>query len=111
VLPDQAGDLIVVQTLGGTHILLKPVRLPDPLAPDTAARRAGITSPVADTAARIIQLTDTHDLVLVEGDGGLLVRLDGDGATGHLPLEDFRAAASGWLVNEHTSATPTNQPP
>ncbi len=195
VLPGQPGDLTVVQTLGGAHTLLEPVRLPDPLAPDTAARRADIPlPPIADTAARIIDLTDTHDLVLVEGAGGLLVRLDGDGATladlttalqtasanpeiivvvtaglgtlnateltvealnarglhptglvigswptqpglaehcnlqdlprtgvpligrvpagaGDLPPEDFRAAATSWLVNVHTTATPTNQPP
>jgi dethiobiotin synthetase len=82
LLPDQPGDLAVVQSLGGAHTLLEPVRLPDPLAPDTAARRAGIAlPPIADTAAQIVDLADTHDLVLVEGAGGLLVRLDSTGAT------------------------------
>ena len=58
------------------------VRLPDPLAPDTAARvaRVGIPS-VAEHAAYVAQLARRGDLdlVLVEGAGGLLVRLDTDG--------------------------------
>lgn len=80
--PGEPGDLAVVQALGGAATVLEPVRLPEPLAPDTAARRAGVALPsVADTAARIGQLTVDHDVVLVEGAGGLLVRLDGDGGT------------------------------
>ena len=80
--PGEPGDLAVVQALGGAATVLEPVRLPEPLAPDTAARRAGVALPsVADTAARIGQLTLDHDVVLVEGAGGLLVRLDGDGGT------------------------------
>ncbi len=56
--------------------------LDEPLAPDTAARRAGVTiPPVSEHADRIRELADSHDLVLVEGAGGLLVRLDTDGGT------------------------------
>lgn len=56
--------------------------LDDPLAPDTAARRQGIRiPPVAEYADRIRVLTEFHDTVLVEGAGGLLVRLDSDGGT------------------------------
>jgi dethiobiotin synthetase len=55
-------------------------RYPEPLAPATAARRAG-APPVtpqeaADAAAK---LATVHDLVLVEGAGGLLVRMSDDG--------------------------------
>lgn len=56
--------------------------LDDPLAPDTAARRQGVAIPaVASYAERIVPLRDHHDEVIVEGAGGLLVRLDTDGGT------------------------------
>ena len=82
VLPGEPGDLDVVVRLGGAVTTYEAVRLAEPLAPDTAARRAGTTLPtVADTAARVAALATDHDLVLVEGAGGLLVRLDGAGGT------------------------------
>ena len=56
--------------------------LDEPLAPDSAARRAGVTlPPVASYVPRILALTADHDTVIVEGAGGLLVRLDTDGGT------------------------------
>ena len=67
--------------------------LAEPLAPDTAARRAGVAVPtVAEHADRIAPLAASHDLVLVEGAGGLLVRLDTDGGT-LLDLADRLAGA------------------
>lgn len=55
-------------------------RLDEPLAPDTAARRQGVEIPrVASYAAPIADLP--HDTVIVEGAGGLLVRLDAEGGT------------------------------
>lgn len=82
VLPGEPGDLDVVVRLGGAVTTYEAVRLAEPLAPDTAARRAGTTlTTVADTAARVAALATDHDLVLVEGAGGLLVRLDGAGGT------------------------------
>jgi dethiobiotin synthetase len=66
--------------------------LAEPLAPDTAARRAGIAIPqVTSYADRICALARTHDLVLVEGAGGLLVRLDTDGGTLLTLAEAIRA--------------------
>ncbi len=66
--------------------------LDEPLAPDTAARRQGVTiPPVAEYADRIRVLTEFHDTVLVEGAGGLLVRLDSDGGT----LLDLAAGLTG----------------
>jgi dethiobiotin synthetase len=54
--------------------------LEEPLAPDTAARRQGVEiPPVASYASRIDALT--QDTVIVEGAGGLLVRLDTSGGT------------------------------
>ena len=56
--------------------------LADPLAPDTAARLRGVRiPPVAEYADRIRVLAEFHDTVLVEGAGGLLVRLDTEGGT------------------------------
>ena len=66
--------------------------LDDPLAPDTAARRQGVPIPrVAEYVDRILALSEQHDTVLVEGAGGLLVRLDTDGGT----LLDLVRAAAG----------------
>lgn len=64
------------------------VRLPEPLAPTTAARRAGVELPgVTEHARRLAQLAERHDAVVVEGAGGLLVGLDSAGR-GLLELAD-----------------------
>lgn len=79
--PDEVADVDVVAALAGceTHEL---ARLPDPLAPETAARLRGTCLPsVAEHAATVARIAAHHDMVLVEGAGGLLVRLDGDGGT------------------------------
>jgi dethiobiotin synthetase len=56
------------------------VRLLEPLAPTTAARRQGLPLPDLDVHAKTIhELAATHDWVLVEGAGGLLVGLDDEG--------------------------------
>lgn len=58
------------------------VSLPEPLAPDVAARRAGVAIPtVAEHAARLRALDGIYDTVIVEGAGGVLVRLDADSGT------------------------------
>ncbi|NIK56601.1 dethiobiotin synthetase [Kribbella shirazensis] len=80
VQPDEPGDLADVQRLSGVTALHEGVRLPEPLAPTTAARRAGIELPsVEEYAASIDGLAGSYDTVLVEGAGGLLVGLDADG--------------------------------
>ena len=54
--------------------------LEEPLAPDTAARRQGVGIPtVSAYAERILALP--AEAVVVEGAGGLLVRLDAEGGT------------------------------
>ncbi|MFC5955103.1 dethiobiotin synthase [Streptomyces pratens] len=82
VRPDEPGDAEEVARLAGAVTTAELARYPDPLAPATAARRAGRAPvrphEVAETAAK---LATEHDLVLVEGAGGLLVRFDEDGGT------------------------------
>ncbi|WP_418058343.1 dethiobiotin synthase [Pimelobacter simplex] len=76
-------DVDTVAALTGAEVL-ELAALDEALAPDTAARRAGAPLPtVADHAGRIRDLAASgeHDLVLVEGAGGLLVRLDLDDGT------------------------------
>ncbi len=54
-----------------------PIRLPDPLAPSFAARRAGVTIDVREIVASCRQRAREVDLLLVEGAGGLLVPISG----------------------------------
>lgn len=81
--PGTPGDAAeAVRLAGPTVTAVELARYPEPLAPDTAARRAGLptVSPtaVAEAASRLAR---SHDLVLVEGAGGLLVRFDESGRT------------------------------
>ncbi|MEU5252619.1 dethiobiotin synthase [Streptomyces longwoodensis] len=80
--PDERGDADEVARLAGPVTVAEVARYPEPLAPATAARRAG-REPVrpADVAEAAQKLATEHDLVLVEGAGGLLVRFDEAGGT------------------------------
>ncbi|MGW1590094.1 dethiobiotin synthase [Streptomyces sp. NPDC002386] len=82
VRPDERGDADEVARLAGPVTAGELARFPEPLAPGTAARRAGMAPvhphEVAEAAAK---LATEHDLVLVEGAGGLLVRFDAAGGT------------------------------
>ncbi|MEU2054453.1 dethiobiotin synthase [Streptomyces bungoensis] len=82
VRPDERGDADEVARLAGPLTAAEMARFPEPLAPGTAARRAGMPpvrpQEVAEAAAK---LATEHDLVLVEGAGGLLVRFDAEGGT------------------------------
>ncbi|MFR9676450.1 dethiobiotin synthase [Streptomyces sp. TR02-1] len=83
VAEGEPGDVAEVVRLAGDSVrVVECARYPEPLAPATAARRAGMpcVSP-ADVAATVDDLHGQHDLVLVEGAGGLLVRFDEEGAT------------------------------
>ncbi|MFK0294256.1 dethiobiotin synthase [Streptomyces sp. NPDC090442] len=79
---DEPGDAAEVGRLAGPVTLSELARFPEPLAPNTAARRAGLPAvrpqEIAEAAAK---LAASHDLVLVEGAGGLLVRFDDEGNT------------------------------
>ncbi|GAA2226139.1 dethiobiotin synthase [Streptomyces nogalater] len=82
VRPEERGDADEVAWLAGRVTADELARFPEPLAPNTAARRAGM-APVRprEVAERAAKLAAEHDLVLVEGAGGLLVRFDEDGGT------------------------------
>ncbi|MEU9376318.1 dethiobiotin synthase [Streptomyces sp. NPDC048255] len=81
--PDEPGDAAEAVRLAGPSVTaVELARYPEPLAPDTAARRAGLPSlSPADIAQAAERLAQDHDLVLVEGAGGLLVRFDEQGHT------------------------------
>ncbi|MFI1953720.1 dethiobiotin synthase [Streptomyces xinghaiensis] len=82
VAPGEPGDAAETARLAGPVTTAELARYPEPLAPATAARRAGrppVRPPEIAEAAE--KLAAGHDLVLVEGAGGLLVRYDGEGAT------------------------------
>ncbi|WP_217169607.1 dethiobiotin synthase [Streptomyces sp. AC512_CC834] len=80
--PGEAGDAQEVARLAGAVTVAEVARFPEPLAPGTAARRAG-RAPVRprEVAEAADKLATEHDLVLVEGAGGLLVRFDAAGGT------------------------------
>ncbi|ULR49103.1 dethiobiotin synthase [Streptomyces deccanensis] len=82
VRPDERGDADEVARLAGAVTVRELARYPEPLAPATAARRSGLP-PVhpEDVAEAAAKLATDHDLVLVEGAGGLLVRFDEAGGT------------------------------
>ncbi|MEU5692554.1 dethiobiotin synthase [Actinosynnema sp. NPDC020468] len=78
----EPGDLAEVERLAGPVTTRELRRYPEPLAPATAARRSGLpTVHPSDVAAAAVALGEAHDLVLVEGAGGLLVRFDDEGTT------------------------------
>jgi dethiobiotin synthetase len=76
VQPGDAGDAGEVRRLAGPVEVREGVRLPDPLAPDRAAHVAGVGLPsLHDQSGLILGAAAGHDDVLVEGAGGVTVRL------------------------------------
>lgn len=82
----EPGDLHEVQRLVapvGRPALVEPLRLPAAMAPQAAAARAAATLPsLRDHVTTILAAAAGQDLVVVEGAGGVLVRLDGTGPEG-----------------------------
>jgi dethiobiotin synthetase len=110
VRPGEPGDLAEIVRLVPGVATRELARYPDPLAPATAARRAGaapITPAAAAQAAK--DLAGDHDLVLVEGAGGLLVRFDRDGTLADvaalLDAPVLVVAAAGLGTLNHTALT------
>jgi dethiobiotin synthetase len=79
----EVSDIDVVARLAGSMVTRRELgRYPEPLAPNTAARRAGMAAVrPADVIQEVTRLSEDHDLILVEGAGGILTRFDDAGAT------------------------------
>ena len=79
VEPGEPGDLATVAHLAGVADLVECARYPEPLAPETAAMRAGLAPLSLSTIVdAVTELVSTHRWTLVEGAGGVLVRLAAD---------------------------------
>lgn len=108
--PGEVADADEVHRLTGCAVQ-EFTCLEDPLAPDAAARLRGVRiPPVAEYADRIRVLAEFHDTVVVEGAGGLLVRLDTEGGTlldlaDHLRADVIVVAAAGLGTLNHTELT------
>ncbi len=105
------GDAEVVHALTGSSVE-EWTRLDEPLAPDTAARRAGVQIPQIDEyVERLAPLATADGTTIVEGAGGLLVRLDTEGGTlldlaaALAPVEVIVVVASGLGTLNHTELT------
>jgi dethiobiotin synthase len=80
VVPGEVGDIDDVVRLTGLTAVQEITRLLNPLAPESAARLEGVYLPtIHELTVRIRRIE--ADVVLVEGAGGLLVRLDVEGDT------------------------------
>ncbi len=80
--PGEPGDADTVARLVPGATTAELTRYPEPLAPATAAVRCGAPPVRAEEVADAVwRLAGSHDLVLVEGAGGLLVRLNAEGQT------------------------------
>lgn len=76
--PTGCGDIFTVKALTGVDVA-EYVRYPEPLAPNLAARRAGVVQvDRVELVDWIRRLDDPDRVVLVEGAGGLLVRFADD---------------------------------
>ena len=76
--PDNSGDAATVRALAGVEVT-EMARFPEPLAPNLSARRAGMTPPTKEELRDWVAGLDAPGrVVLVEGAGGLLVRLADD---------------------------------
>jgi dethiobiotin synthetase len=74
--PDEDGDLTEVRRLAGEVATYEGVRLPDPLAPEAAARLSGLDLPGLIEQRRLLdRIAAEHDVTLIEGSGGVLVNL------------------------------------
>ena len=101
--PGEPGDIDEVRRLTGLSDLHEYVRYAEALAPATAARRLGRPGPaIAELADEICSLDD-RDLVIVEGAGGALVRLN----AGHHTLLDLAAELTRRLAPGNSGAEHT----
>ena len=80
--PADPADIDTVRALAGAIDTVEGARFTHPLSPAAAARMAHRPPVALSSLADVIdRLTNSYDLVVVEGAGGLLVRYDEDGTT------------------------------
>lgn len=110
-IADGDDDLAEVRRLSGVAELAGLARYPLPMSPAAAAEQAGMSLPSRDEVLQLIRRLDRPGrLTLVEGAGGLLVELAGDGATLRDLAVDLKAAAlvvtrAGLGTLNHTALT------
>lgn len=76
--PDGSGDIVTIERLTGVRGV-EFTRYPEPLAPNLSARRAGMVQlSLAEAVAKIRALEAPDRTLLIEGAGGLLVRMGDD---------------------------------
>jgi dethiobiotin synthase len=100
VSADEPGDLAEVRRLAGPIETVEGMRLAEPLAPDRAAIVAGI-DPLSVLAQRdlVLAAAATHDTVLVEGAGGVIVNIGASFTLLDISAEVERAGQPvEWLV-------------
>lgn len=79
LVPSDARALMDAAGVDDPIDMVCPYRFAPPLAPNVAARLAGVSIDTAKIRAAFLELVSRHDVVLVEGAGGLLVPLtDGE---------------------------------
>lgn len=72
---DGAGDIVTIERLTGV-LGTEFIRYPEPLAPNLAARRANMEQlELRDVAMKIRELNTENTTPIIEGAGGLLVRM------------------------------------
>jgi dethiobiotin synthetase len=111
VADGEPGDLAEVARLAGVTSLHEFARYPEPLSPHHAAWRSGLPEfDLGEAVLRIVDLEREHDLVVVEGSGGLLVPFDRDGTTlldlsYEIDAEFVLVTAAGLGTLNHTALT------
>lgn len=92
----------------GALTIAEGQRLSEPMAPPPAAAIDRVELlPITAHVAKIVDLQKSHDLVLVEGSGGVLVELDGDRHT----IADLAVALQGMAPRGAAHQWPVNQGP
>lgn len=108
---DGDDDLAEVSRLASIAELVSGWRYPEPLAPDAAASRAGMSLPTRAELGELISKVDRPGrLTLVEGAGGLLVEIGSGGVTLRDLAVDLSApvlvvSAAGLGTLNHTALT------
>jgi dethiobiotin synthetase len=104
-------DLGEVRRLAGVTALHGGWRYPEALAPEAAAQRAGLALPTRAELVTAVRSVDAPErLTLVEGAGGLLVRIGDDGVTlrdlaADLPAPVLVVVSAGLGTLNHTELT------